>query len=170
MLVYVSVPQYYAGVVKVGQGASLTVSDIPGRVFHSVIARTAGAFDPSSRTLVTEVTLANPGQLLRPGMFATVHLRLPHPGGNLLIPDSSLVTGTNGNQVVLIEPNSTIHFQPITVGRDFGQVIEVTSGLKLGQQVVASPPDSLLDGEKVTVQQLANLPTPGGAPAAGAKS
>jgi multidrug efflux pump subunit AcrA (membrane-fusion protein) len=170
MQVYISVPQYYAGVVQVGQTASVSVDELPGKIFTSVIKRTAGAFDPASRTLVTEVSLNNPGDVLRPGMFATVHLRLPHPGGNLLIPDSSLVTGAAGNQVVLIEPDSTIHFQPITLGRDFGQVIEVTSGLQMGRQIVASPPDSLLDGEKVTVQPLQTPPAAGGTtPSGGGK-
>ncbi|MGO8670830.1 MAG: efflux RND transporter periplasmic adaptor subunit [Capsulimonadaceae bacterium] len=147
--VYISVPQSYSGVVRVGQKATVTVSEFPHRTFISTITRTAGAFDPASRTLVTEVRLNNPDGLLRPGMFATVHLRLQHPGDDVLIPDSALVTNAQGNQAVVIDPDNTIHYRPISVGRDFGQVIEVTSGLHTGEQIAASPSDSLVDGEKV---------------------
>ena len=80
-------------------------------------------------------------------MFGQVRLRVPHPSGALLIPDAALVTNAGGTQAVIVGPDNKLHYQPITVGRDFGQVIEVLSGLRPGQSVVGNPSDSLHEGQ-----------------------
>ena len=152
--VYVNVPQAYVGSVQVGQTANVSVREIPGKVLHATIRRSAGALDPASRTLVVEVRLGNRNGLLRPGMFAEVHLQLPHSGGAVIVPDTALVTNAGGSQLVLVDSDSKIHFQPVTVGRDFGQVMEITSGVHPGQEVVVSPSDALQEGEKVTVNHI----------------
>lgn len=146
---YLNVPQTYLGVVGVGQQADVEVREMAGRKFKGIVTRSAGAFDAASRTVVTEVHLANPNGALKPGMFAEVHLRVPHPGGAVTIPGTALVTNAGGTQVVLVGQDDKIHFQPITVGRDFGQTIEVTQGLRAGQQIASTPSDSLHEGLKV---------------------
>lgn len=146
---YLNVPQTYLGVVGVGQQADVVVREMSGRKFKGTVTRSAGAFDATSRTLVTEIRLNNPDGALKPGMFAEVHLRVPHPGGAVTIPGTALVTNAGGTQVILVGKDGKLHFQPITVGRDFGQTIEVTQGLRSGQQVVATPEDSLREGQKV---------------------
>ena len=151
--IFINVPQNDAGVVRPGQQAQIQVRELPGKTFTGVVARTAGALDAASRTLVTEIHLANPGGILRPGLFAQVKLRVPHPGGGLLVPDPALVTNASGSQVIVLSQDNKVHFQPVTTGRDFGQVIEVTSGLKAGQQIVANPSDSLHEGETVKPTQ-----------------
>jgi len=150
--IFINVPQTYIGVVGVGQTADVAVREMPGRKFKGRVTRTAGALDAASRTLVAEVRLDNRDGALKPGMFAEVHLHVPHPGSAILIPGSALITDSAGAQVVVINPDHTLHFQPITVGRDFGKTIEVTQGLRAGQQIAASPSDSLHEGQKVTVQ------------------
>ena len=156
--VYVNIPQTYVGVVSAGQPVDLTVQELPGQKFKGSISRLAGALDPSSRTLVTEVRLGNPNGTLSPGMFAQVHLHVPHPPGAVLIPGGALVTNSGGTQVVTIDKNSKLHFQPITLGRDLGKTLEVTQGLSVGQQIVATPSDDLKDGQKVKVTQAPPSP------------
>ena len=146
---YVSIPQAYLGIVGVGQPVQVTVQEDPGRTFRGTIARTAGALDPSSRTLVAEVRLNNEDGTLRPGMFAQATIRVPHPFGSVVIPGPALLTNAQGTQVLLVDKNNKVHFQNVNVGRDFGKVIEITSGLKAGQMVIASPSDSLTEGETV---------------------
>ena len=146
---FVSIPQSYSSVVSVGQPVQVTVSQTPGRIFRGVITRTAGALDASSRTLVAEVRLNNQDGSLRPGMFAQATLHLPHPGGAVLIPGPALVTNSDNTQVLLVGSSNKLHFQPVTVGRDFGKVIEITQGLRVGQKVVTSPSDALTEGETV---------------------
>ncbi len=148
---YVSVPQAYLGIVGVGQPVQVTVQEDPGRTFRGTIARTAGALDPTSRTLVAEVRLTNKDGSLRPGMFAQAEIKVPHPFGSVVIPGPALLTNTQGTQVLLVDKNNKVHFQNVSVGRDFGKVIEVTSGVRAGQMVVASPSDSLTEGETVKV-------------------
>lgn len=148
---YVSIPQTYLGIVSIGQPVQVTVSETPGQIYRGIITRTAGALDSASRTLVAEVQLANNSGSLRPGMFAQATIRVPHPASAVLIPGPALVTNANNTQVLLVGKNNKLHFQPITVGRDFGKVLEVTQGLSVGQKVVVSPSDSLTEGENVKV-------------------
>ena len=148
---FINVPQTYLGIVGVGQPVQVSVSETPGRIFRGVISRTAGALDASSRTLVAEVRLNNRDGALRPGMFAEATLRVPHPGSAVIIPGPALVTNAQNTQVLLVGANHKLHFQPVTVGRDFGKVLEITQGLRVGQQVVTSPSDSLQEGETVKV-------------------
>ena len=158
--IYLNVPQTDANVVRPGQTAQVTVSEVPGHPVLGRVVRTASALDATTRTLVTEVRLPNTNGVLKPGMFAQVHLRVPHPTGELIAPDSALITNAGGTQVLVVSPQNTLHFQPITVGRDFGKTIEVLSGLKAGQTIVANPNDALREGEKV--HAIAAPPPPQG--------
>ncbi|MGI4788933.1 MAG: efflux RND transporter periplasmic adaptor subunit [Janthinobacterium lividum] len=151
LLFYVSIPQTYLGIVGVGQPVQVTVQETPGRIFTGTIVRTAGALDATSRTLVAEVRLNNRDGALRPGMFAQATIRVPHPGSSVVIPGPALVTNAQNTQVLVIGQDNKVHFQPVTVGRDFGTVIEITQGLHVGQQLIASPSDSIQEGEKVKV-------------------
>lgn len=147
--VYVNIPQTYIGVVSAGQPVNITVQELPGQKLKGTISRAAGALDPSSRTLVSEVRLTNPNGTLTPGMFAQVHLHVPHPPGTVIIPGGALVTNANGTQVILVDKNSKLHFQTITLGRDLGKTLEVMQGLSVGQQIVATPSDDLKEGQTV---------------------
>lgn len=146
---YVSIPQAYLGIVGVGHPVQVTVQEAPGRIFRGTIARTAGALDPSSRTLVAKVRLNNKDGSLRPGMFAQAAIKVPHPFGSVVILGPAPLTSAQGTQVLLIGKNNKIHFQPVAVGRDSGKVVEVTSGLTADQRVISSPSDSLTEGESV---------------------
>jgi len=158
--IYLNVPQTYADVVRPGQTAQIVMREVPNHPFVGRIVRTAAALDTATRTLVSEVRLPNAGGGLKPGMFAQVHLRVPHASGDLVVPDAALITNAGGTQVLLVGKRNTLHFQPITVGRDFGTTIEVLSGLKAGQAIVANPSDTLHEGEKV--HAIAAAPAPQG--------
>jgi RND family efflux transporter MFP subunit len=146
---YVNVPQSDAGSVHVGQTARLAINDLGGRQFTGTVTRTANALDPSSRTLLTEVQVPNSGGLLLPGMYTQVDLTTPRTNPPLLIPGDTLVVRGNGPQVAVVGASQTVHFQPIKLGRDYGDKIEVLSGLEAGQQVVVNPGDTVQEGAKV---------------------
>lgn len=149
--VYINVPQAYVDVVRVGQAADVAVSALPGKTFVGKIARTADALDPVSRTLVTEIRLGNATGELRPGMFAQISLHVPHQAGSVLIPDAALVTNAAGTEVQVVDADQTVHFQPVSIGRDLGKVMEVTAGLKPGQRIVAAANDGLVEGQHVGI-------------------
>jgi len=138
-----------ASSVHVGQVATLSIPDLPGRKFVGAVTRTANALDPSTRTLLTEVQVANPDGALMPGMYADVDLTTARKDPPLLIPGDTLVVRSDGPQVAVVGADRSVHYQRIQLGRDFGDRIEVVSGLQLGQQVVVNPGDSVQEGAKV---------------------
>jgi RND family efflux transporter MFP subunit len=146
---YVNVPQISAPEVRVGQTATLSTADLPDRKFNGQVTRTANSLDPASRTLLVEIQVPNPDGKLMPGTYAQVDLNLPRKDPPLLIPSDTLVVRPSGTLVALVDTNSKVHFQPVTVGRDLGERIEVLSGLKAGQRVIVNPNDSVQEGVKV---------------------
>lgn len=147
--IYINVPQADAPAVKVGQPARITISDMVGREFTGTVTRTANALDPSTRTLLAEVQVANGQGLLMPGMYAQVNFSTSRAEPPLLIRGDALVIRANGPQVAIVTPEQTIHFQTISLGRDYGDKIEVLQGLKPLQQLVINPGDNILEGAKV---------------------
>jgi RND family efflux transporter MFP subunit len=146
---YVNVPQSHASSVKVGQTAQISVSNLPGREFSGAVVRTANALDPASRTLLVEIHVPNPDGALLPGMYARVELISARPGAPLLIPSEALVVRADGTSVAVVRPDQTVHLQKIGVGRDYGDRLEVMSGLREGDWIVPNPGDAAREGLKV---------------------
>lgn len=155
--VYVSVPESYTRDIRPGIEADLAVAEIPGKVFKGKVVRSAGAIDPASKTLLTEVDVSNPKGDLLPGAYAQVlfHLRTTTPP--LIIPSNTLIFRTSNTQVAVAE-NGIAHLRSVTLGRDLGNALEVISGLEPTDSVILNPPDSLADGAKVSVQQTEETP------------
>ena len=146
---YVNVPQANAGSIRLGQTAHLSVSNLPGRQFKGAVARTANALDPNSRTLLVEVQVPNPDGALLPGMYAQVDLSSIRTNPPMLIPSEALIVRADGTGVALVRPDHTVHLQQIQTGRDYGDRLEVSSGLKEGDMIIPSPGDVAREGLKV---------------------
>jgi len=146
---YVNVPQAYADSVRPGQAALLTVSNLPGRQFSGTVARTANALDPGSRTLLVEVQVPNVRNVLLPGMYARVDLSSARKDPPLLVPSEALMVRANGAQVAVVQPDHSVHLQKVEVGRDYGDHLEVVSGLQEGATVILNPGDAVQEGSKV---------------------
>ena len=147
--IYLNAPQGDAPSVRVGQQASLTIPDLPGRHFSGAVTRTANALDPASRTLLVEVQMDNRGGALLPGMYAQVDLAVPRQDPPLQVPAGTLVVRGNGPQVAVVRSDGTVHYTVIQLGRDFGDHVEVLSGLDEGQAVAVNPGDAVVEGVKV---------------------
>lgn len=146
---YVNVPQANSSSIHVGQTARLTVSNLPGRQFTGAVVRTANALDPNSRTLLVEVQVPNAENVLLPGMYAQVDLSSTRSNPPLLVPSESLITRGDGATVALVRPDHTVHIQPIQVGRDYGDRLEVIGGLQQGDIIIPNPGDAAHEGLKV---------------------
>ncbi|HUB31609.1 MAG TPA: efflux RND transporter periplasmic adaptor subunit [Bryobacteraceae bacterium] len=146
---YVNVPQANSSEVRQGQPARVSVSNLPGRQFSGTVARTASALDPASRTLLVEVHVPNPEGALLPGMYARVELTGSRADAPLRIPSDALIVRGEGTQVAVIRDGRTVHLQKIEVGRDYGDQIEVMSGLTEGQTIIANPGDVVREGLQV---------------------
>ena len=147
--VYVNLPQSESENVKPGQHATLTIAELPGKKFDGAVTRTSNALDPASRTLLTEVQVANTAGLLLPGMYAQVDLSVPRRDPPLVVPGDTLVVRSDGPQVAVIGAGEQVHFTRIQLGRDFGDRLEVLSGLEEGQRLVVNPSDAVIEGVKV---------------------
>ena len=146
---FVNIPQRYANSIRVGQTARLSVSNLPGRRFPGTVVRTASALDPTSRTLLVEVHVPNGEGVLFPGMYAQVDLINARKDPPLLVPSDALLAGATGTAVAVVRPDHTVHLQKIEVGRDYGDRLEVLSGLQDGDSIIGNPGDSAREGLKV---------------------
>lgn len=149
--VYVYVPQAYAGFVKVDSKAFLVFSEYPGEKFAGKVANTAGAIDPATRTLQTEVQVDNKDNRLFPGAFANLHLLLPLKTAPTVIPVNALIFRKEGAQVAAVGTDGIVHLKTVTIGQDYGTTLEVTDGVTQDQQIVINPSDSLAEGTRVQV-------------------
>jgi hypothetical protein len=91
------------------------------------------------------------GELL-PGAYTEVHLRLKDSIPTLTIPVSALLFRREGLRVAVAKADNTAELQPVTLGRDFGDFTEITTGLTGQERVISNPPDSIIDGERLNVQ------------------
>jgi len=151
MRVFVQVPQAMSGSIRPGMTADLDLPQYPDRKFQAVVATTAQAINPAARTLLVELHATNPGGLLQPGTYAEVHFNLPPNPHVLTIPTTALVFRESDLQVAVVGPDNRVELKQITLGRDLGNDVRVLGGLSPSDRVVNNPPDSLVDGETVTM-------------------
>lgn len=149
--VFVGVPQGAAPSVRTNVPAQVTVREFAGQVFQGTIARTAGALDPASRTLNTEVRVPNPDGKLLVGMFAQVALTLPTPHAVLEVPATSLYSDAQGVRVAVVDAESKVRFVPVVIERDTGATIHIATGIQASDRVVKLASAELSDGMVVEV-------------------
>jgi len=154
---YVNVPEEYSRGIRTGEtAADIVLAEFPGQKFPGKVVRTAESINGTTRTLLTEIDLPNPGNTLLSGSYAEVHLRIPSQNSTFLIPANTLIFRSEHLQVGVVR-NGKIELADLTPGHDFGGEIEVVAGLKAGDQVVLNPADSLVSGQEVNIVK-ASLP------------
>ncbi len=154
--VYTNVPQLDTQTLKRGMKVGLTFPEYPGRIFEGTLVRTADAIDPASRTLLVEIDVNNGKGELMPGALAQVHFKTPPVGPTFIVPTAALIFRREGIQVGTVRNGSqgpVAHLVSVTIGQDDGATAQIVSGLNSGDQVIQDPPDSLIEGEKVTVEK-----------------
>jgi RND family efflux transporter MFP subunit len=156
--VWIYVPQDDAFGVKPGIEAVVRVPAMPNLTLHGKVTRTADALQPGTRTLLTEVDVPNPDGALQPGVYCTVELKIPRTSPALIIPAPALIFNQNGMQVAVVE-NGVVHLHKITITTDYGTEVEVSEGVKAGDQVILQPPVNLSDGDKVRTIIVPPAPT-----------
>jgi RND family efflux transporter MFP subunit len=149
MRVHVAVPQNYLKLVKPGMEAALSVPELGDKSFSGKVSRSAGAFDPSTRTMVVELMVPNPDGSLIPGMYAQAKFHIENPQPFLMVPVTAVMIGGEGVRVATLDANDTVHIKKVRVGRDFGKEVEVVDGLQDKERVVNNPRDNLEDGAHV---------------------
>ena len=147
--VYVSVPERYAPSIRSGLEARLVLAAYPGREFAGHVVRSAEAIDPGTRTLLTEVNVANREGGLLPGGYAQVHLQVQVTSQRLQVPVNALLFRSEGLRAVVVDADHRAHLRALTIGRDYGNALEVLDGLGPEDWIVLNPADSLDEGQVV---------------------
>ena len=149
--VFVRLPQAFARAVAAGQDAEFLLPEAPGRVFPAKVVRTAGAIDPASRTLLTELEVDNARGEILAGSFGQVRFNHARVDAALTLPATTLLYRSAGPQVGVVGANGAVAVRSVTLGRDFGSTVEVLGGVSASDQVIINPPDALADGMQVRV-------------------
>ncbi len=150
--IYVTVPQTNARSVAPGQNAAVSFREIPEKTFDAKVVRTAGSLDPASRTLLTELQVANADGQLFPGMYAEIKFAFPQDGCTLLVPGNAVTVQSDGPKVLTVDAKQIIRTRAVKLGHDLGDKVEILSGLDPTEPVVANPSGSLRDGVEVKAQ------------------
>ncbi|MEA3151077.1 MAG: hypothetical protein QOD56_2016 [Gammaproteobacteria bacterium] len=154
--VFVPVPESYSGEIADGLKATLELIALPGQKFEGTVTRSSRSISADSHTLLTEIDVPNPSGKLLPGAYANVQIHLSAPAKHLLAPVGAVLFQAAGPQVALVNNRNQIELRKVALGRDFGNTIEIMSGIGAGDRIVASPPDYLIDGMRVVVQPSSN--------------
>jgi RND family efflux transporter MFP subunit len=154
--VYVRAPQAEARAVRVGQAAELTIPEIHGKTFTAKVVRTAGAMNPETRTLLTELEVDNSSGEILAGSYAEVKLTDTKPDVPLTVPSNTLLFRSEGAFVGVVTAENKIDLRSVTLGRDFGKRVEVLSGIEAKDRLVLNPPDSIVSGMAVRIADSGN--------------
>jgi RND family efflux transporter MFP subunit len=147
--VFVQVPQAFASSVKDAEAATVTIEQIPGRVFEGRVTRTAGTLDPAVRTLNVEIDIPNSKGELLGGMYAQVTIAVAVAHRVVRVPSSAVITDARGVHVATVDSAGRVHLVKVVLGLDNGTEIDLTDGLVGGERVIASPGGDVVDNVKV---------------------
>jgi RND family efflux transporter MFP subunit len=149
--VYANLPQIYSQNVKRGAKIDLNFAEHSGKTYQGTLVRTSDAIDPASRTLLVEIDVDNRAGELLPGSLAQVHFKTPAASPTFLVPAAALIFRREGMRVGLVVNGNVAHLVPVTISEDDGATVQIVTGLSAADQVIQDPPDSLIEGEKVSV-------------------
>jgi RND family efflux transporter MFP subunit len=153
--VYVNVPESLAASIKAGVKANLRFDTFPETQFPAEVVATAGAIDPTTRTLLTQLEIPNTDEKLFPGAYTTVHFELQSSLQSLLVPENVLLFRSEGPAVGIVGSDGKVSIRKIKIERDLGDTLQV-QGLSEGDQIIVNPSDSLADGDAVQVRSSAD--------------
>jgi len=159
--VYTNLPQISAPAAKIGSKIDITFPEHPDKTYQGTLVRTARAIDPVSRTLLVELDVDNRAGELLPGSLAQVHFKNPATTQTFVVPVSALIFRRQGLQVATVVNGNIAHLVPVTIGEDDGATAQIVTGLNENDKVIQDPPDSIIEGEKVS-QDAANSPNSAG--------
>ena len=146
--VHFDVPQSAAIGIADGLTASITVPEIPGRIFTGKIARSADSLSADTRSMRVEVDLDNRDHVLKSGLYVTVRIDVPRSSPIVSIPSEALVFGSHGTQVATVVDGKIV-ILPVKVGQEHGATVDLTEGLTGGEQLVLNPFADMVDGQLV---------------------
>jgi RND family efflux transporter MFP subunit len=153
--VFINAPQSTAAqLMRVGTPGVITCDYRPNERFKGSVTRTAQAINPEVGTLRVEVDIPNPNHTLVPGTHVTVSFELAS-SGLMEIPAAALLFRTKAPQVAVIkdiaDEHGVVDIRDVTIGRNDGNVVEISAGLEKSDKVALNLSSRIVDGEKVEI-------------------
>jgi len=148
---YIYVPQVYANQVKIGDTVRVSLAEGAGEHYQGSIARTARAIDPTTRTLQVEIRVPNPGGELFSGAYVQAELPIKGDRAATVVPTNVLLFRPEGPRVAVVDQSGRVHLALVKLGTDYGNSVEVLTGLDAADRIIVNPADSLADGDVVTL-------------------
>ncbi len=153
---YVNIPQTYSTRITPNMQVNMRFTEHPGKVFAAKLLKTADAIDPVTLTLQAEFEVQNQDEILMPGSYTMVEFSIPSIPSSVVLPVNTLIFRAQGLQVAVVDKNNRIDIRNITMGTDFGNTVQINSGINPGERVIVNPADSIYQGQSVQVVGLAN--------------
>ena len=153
--IYVQVPQAFTAELRPGLTAMLEMPQYPGQQFKAAVVTISHALDAASRSMLIELQADNADGNLFAGAYSQVHFDLPGSANTIRVPATALVPVNAGAQVALLGVDNKVTLQPVQLGRDFGDSVEVVAGLSPSDRVIDSPPETLQPGDQVQLAGVA---------------
>ena len=157
--VYVTVPQALSSMIQLGEEAELTVDQFPGRKFPARVIGTAGAINADGKTLLTELEVPNPTGELSSGTYVQITLDISTDQRGLIIPAETLLLSSAQPAVAVVRADGKVSIQPVTVIRDLGTRLQVSSDISESDQLIRNPSPELVTGAAVSVAKTATVMT-----------
>jgi len=155
---YVYVPQTYAHQIKVGDAVRVTLVERAGEEFRGIIANTARAIEPTTRTMQVEIRVPNPKGELLAGSYVQVSLPIKTGASALQVPSNVLLFRSDGPHVALVDGGGRVRLAAVKLGTDFGNFIAILSGVSASDRIILNPADSIADDDVVTMVEAASPP------------
>lgn len=156
--VYVNVPQSYVPNIPIGTKAQISVPEYPGRTFPATVEASAQAVDAASGTTRIQLVVDNSSGELMTGDFSYVSFELPHPEIAINVPASALIFDQRGLRVATVGGDNRVVLKQVTISRDLGKEVEISSGLTADDRVIQNPPDDIATGDKVRIAGATGAP------------
>jgi RND family efflux transporter MFP subunit len=149
--VYVNVPQNDVPSVPPGTQATITVPEHPDKTYSGTVEASAQAVNPSTGTTLMQLIVDNSAGELMPGDYASIHLQIVAAANVFSVPSSALIFDAKGLSIATVGTDNRVVLKPVSVERDLGAVVELTSGVSSNDRVIENPPDGIGDGAAVRV-------------------
>ncbi len=149
--VELTVPEQYVSAVATGRAVTFEVDAYPGETFVGQVRYVSPSVAAATRALTLEAIVPNPSNRLKPGFFATARIEQAAMLPGLLVPTTA-VRSISGTSRVFVISGDRVEERVVMVGQRVGEQDEITSGLKVGERVVAKDVDRLVDGVRVVVR------------------
>jgi RND family efflux transporter MFP subunit len=146
--IYVNVPQNRALAIRRGDKASFTVPEQPGKRWAATVLATSQAIGPGSGSMLVQLTADNADAKVLAGGFARISFELPREAA-LTVPAGAMIFGSAGPRVATVDAEDRVRIRRVSIAKDHGTVVELLEGVQPGDRIIVSPPDGILEGDKV---------------------